>query len=347
MQHKFDLVFIDPVTPINYDSTMLNTQAMGGTEASILRVAIGMAKYGLKVAILQHLRKEESVGNGVYYLPLDYLEKCTVEITVHIRSIQYLDQTKDAKQLLWMHDLAQPKIADWLPKLKEHDVQVIAVSRWHEENLRQYLKDYKKLTYIYNPLDEKLSGEFRGTRKYNKDYFIWAASPHKGLFEAIELFKQVRQKIQDQKESADPKLIIFNPGYLNVDQIISIPGVHVEGPVSPIGLWQFMQNALCVFYPTQFEETFGCIAAEANAVGTPILTCRKAALMESVSGGAQLVNSGDDKEVIRRAVQWYFKGAPKVKAQKIFYFNRIIKDWARILQTHLESDSTTIIEKTN
>jgi len=67
------------------------------------------------------------------------------------------------------------------------------------------------------------------------------------------------------------------------------PNLQLLGYTRPQQLAAYVKDAVALFYPTRYE-TFGIAAAEAMAVGTPVVTCRSTAIPEIVADAGIYVN---------------------------------------------------------
>lgn len=329
---NFDCIFVDITTPKPYDQRTLDIEPLGGTEASVIRVAEGLAKKGYRVGVFQHNLDTISMGEGAYYLPLGELENVKVcHAYVALRSAFGFDRFQSATKVSWHEDLACETHNRIMPELMKHNVTVVAASNWHKRNLQEQFKiganladPIPRVKAIYNPVPDELYDIPNDLSiGYENNVMIWAASPHKGLDRAIKLFSRCREVISDQLE-----LRVFNPGYLITD-VQRVPGVVVYGAVPCKTLWEQMGSSLCVFYPTQFEETFGCIAAEANAMHCPVATYPVAALRETV--GNDFAENQDEVSFIKLVEKWYNGERPKVHANKAFKQSEIIWEWQKVL----------------
>lgn len=327
----FDLIICDTTSPFPYEPQTLRTRGVGGTEASVIRVAEGLASCGLKVAVMQHGLKDILMGTNAYYIPVSMVDEVGCEYYVMLRGAQFVEKFKRAKKFSWHQDVADHRIMAMRDIFLTHDVTVIAASQWHKQEIQGLIcsKDAienPKVTYIYNPVPDSIYVPRNVEVKYYNTKLVWPASPHKGLKRAIDYVNN----LVEVSGNKDFRLHVFNPGYFTEEGLHS-PYLINHGPVPCHELWQHVSEALCLFYPTDFKETFGCIAAEANAVHTPVLTSELAGLMETVSSRKQYVVSSSAKNVIDTVIKWSNGERPKVWGQDRFRLTNVIKDWARLL----------------
>lgn len=320
---KFDIIFLDSVTPSYYDLTILESGSLGGTESSVIRLAEGLASLGLSVGVflgLNGTQFEPIAGDHCVFMPWTMIGDLSSNpgAVIHLRSVAHLGLFPTANQFVWLHDLPHEKMLAWPEAVKDYNVTFIAVSKWHQEAIRA-LEPRLKVIQLYSPVDEKcytlpLPG-------VNKNSMIWNASPHKGLEEAVPVFKRLRQDIPQLS------LYVMNPGYIKT-QRLTAEGISTLGSISRPMLRQIVASSLCLFYPSQFQETFGLIAAEANALGTPVACYKVAALAESVS--EQNGWSRDEDRLIENIKNWY-SVRPEVTGQTRFRLKAIIPQWINAL----------------
>lgn len=312
----FDVLFVDAVCYKAYETVTLDQEPLGGTEATVIRVAEGLAAKGYKVGVLQHTRSQLSAGRHAFYLPWDMLPNVSAGVLVSLRGVAYLDQIPATKKISWQHDVPTHNVQQW----PTDNIVYVCVSKWHEAEFLR-LQPKAITYYIYNPVPDNL---FTANQtKYDKNRLMWTASPHKGLAEALDTFKEL------QKRMPDARLHVYNPGYFDTKQI-NQQGVILEGAQPARVVWLALMRSLCVFYPTDFKETFGLIAAEANALHTPIATMPVAALHETVSTEKQLFTTR--KELTEGVYQWYTTGRPIVEGQERFKTSRVIEQWIKLLE---------------
>lgn len=326
MMH-FDVIFFDAVASRYYDRMILEKNALGGTEATVIRIAEGLASLGLKVAVVEANPNinyfEPVMGQFCFFLHGDDIQKMTCKHYIQLRRNYFPQLFKGAKKYIWLHDVASDE-KEWVPSLQEYNIKLICVSRWHKNNIYEETK-YDNITYVYNPILDQIYFSPDQTAEVNKNILVWMSSPHKGLGHALQLFKEMRD------ENPQLQLIVFNPGYLQLDvsRLATQPGVNLYGGIPSINMWNIVRKALCAFYPVQYDETFGMVAAEANALGTPMATFPRAALKEVISSDNQFANS--DAEIKRKVLDWVKNGRPIVVGKDEFKFSNVIMDWVKLL----------------
>lgn len=334
MKHSFDVLFIDVTTPIPYSLQTLSVRGLGGTEATVIRVAECLSTMGLRVGVVVHNLDFIVCDKGAYYLPLDELDNIEATNVVMLRGVQYADKFPQANKFSWHEDVPTDLICKMRDTFIAEDITVVAASEWHKVAIQELIcrRDdmvNPRVVHIYNPVPDILYIPKDMEIKYDKNKLVWPASPHKGLDKAVAMVDQ----LVEVSGNKDFRLHIFNPGYFGDNECKSQYVIN-HGAVPCQELWQHMSEALCMFYPTQFKETFGCIAAEANAVHTPVLTCELAGLAETVSSARQFVRY-DPKEVIDKVLLWHNGERPVVWGQNRFRLSEVAKQWYKMLRPSL------------
>ncbi len=273
-----------------------------------------------------------TMGQFAFFIHSNEVENTSCKHFIQIRRNYNPTLYPAAKKYIWMHDVA---VADgskqdeskWLKSLIDNNITLVGVSRWHRKNIQEITK-YDNVKYIYNPVPDEIFIDpiaISNGIKYDPNLLVWLSSPHKGLGKALDIFKAIREK--------NPKmqLVVFNPGYHQVDEfkLASFPGVSYYKPTACRNMWAVVQKALCVFYPTEFDETMCLVAAEANALGTPIATYRRAALKETVSSEQQFAENETD--IVNMVLDWSANGRPVVIGKDEFRFSNVLLDWIKLL----------------
>jgi glycosyltransferase involved in cell wall biosynthesis len=278
------ILFFDPTCRRPYDTETLRREAMGGTEATVVRVADALG-----ALVVQHNRTDES---GRYLPPRS--DRAVTDVIVN-RDSRALPQVRqlypNARVHLWLHDRVRPRskrgrrIAADARILRELAVNVICVSDTQRHAVEAALRwmgvaDRVGARTIYNPVDDDLQpdGSPIDDRK-----LVFLSSPNKGLKFTLDAFRAVRRAMPDMR------LVVGNPGY-KPGKVARLDGVEFLGPQPQQRVHAEARTALCTFFPNfVIPETFGLVFAESRALGTPVLTHDCGAALEILGDPAQVL----------------------------------------------------------
>jgi glycosyltransferase involved in cell wall biosynthesis len=276
-------LFYDPVCQQPYDTRTLRQQAMGGTEATVTRVADA-----LEALVAQHNRTETY---GRYRVPEKDPGVTSVIINRDSRAIRRVRELyPNARVYLWLHDQFKPgsKRAGWLAStadlMREMAVSVVCVSDTQRRNVEAALRtmhiaDLSTHT-IYNPIEDALAPD---DSPVDVNKLVFFSSPNKGLKFTLDAFRYLRHRMPELR------LVVGNPGYKTRKSVL-IEGVEYLGPQPQPRIHAEVRTALCTFIPNfVIPETFGLVFAESNAVGTPVLTCDCGSAAEVLGDRNQIV----------------------------------------------------------
>jgi glycosyltransferase involved in cell wall biosynthesis len=340
VETKPTLLFIDAVCPRPYDPSNINVPGgVGGTEQTMVDLAEGLAETGLfNVVVEQHnrLEGEEYAGKAKY---ASYGSTPKAKWVVVLRDprpmVKARERFRDSKIYLYSHDLADRNLGLCLEAgFFSHSgcIANICVSQWHRSQTIETLKPFGysgqfRVRTIYNPLSHDV---VRTGESYDPNKLVWLASPHKGLARAYEIFKCL------VRINPDFRLYVTNPGYMEsqyTDDKEIKDRTIVLGTIPHSEAISHLSNALCLFYPnTVFPETFGKIMAEANAVGTPVITSPLGAAKEVLdSHPEQVMDCRDTEGVVKRIMKWYGGARPIVRGNPKFKLSNVVQEWVRLL----------------
>lgn len=285
-------VFFDPACEQPYDTETLQRQAMGGTEATVVRIADA-----LEALVVQHNRTRAS---GRYLPPRRDPAVTRVIVNRDSRALATArDLYPNARFHLWLHDRVQPRskrarrMAADADLLRELAVKVICVSDTQRHAVDAALRWMKvsagvSTRTLYNPVDDELEpdGSPIDDRK-----LVFLSSPNKGLKFTLDAFRALRRAMPDLR------LLVGNPGY-KADARARIEGVEYLGPQPQRRIHAQVRTALCTFFPNfLIPETFGLVFAESRALGTPVLTHDCGAALEILADPAQVLPIGSSKRL--------------------------------------------------
>ena len=257
------IVFYDPMCPAPYSRATLETRALGGSEASAVRIA-----EALDAVVMQHCRRD---AEGRYRPPGASSEARHVIVLRDARALRGIrPRFPNARFHVWLHDRVEPGStrANWLAQADAalEDVTLICVSEWLRHNVDLAVRPLRSAAtlqtrVIFNPIADALSP----AREFDADKLVFLSSPNKGLRYALIAFQAIRRALPSLR------FCVANPGY-RADARMELPGVQWLGTLTPAQTMEQAASALCVFMPNfLLPETFGLVFAEANAVGTPVL----------------------------------------------------------------------------
>lgn len=303
-----------------------------------MHVAEGLARAGnRRIRFYQrHLGSEVISETGVSYRPLAALTSerpSHVVIIRDMRLVQPMWRTfREARLFLVLDDLAQYcNIEAYQPDIPH---KIICKSKWHREHIYKALKSRHlkpDVVYAYNPTIAMPDPGESSVLKRNRDKLLYASSPHKGLERAIGIFMQLREQIPTLE------LHVANPGYLSVPEQ-HFDGVHFLGTLPYRTLREHMATSLCLFHPNDsYPETFGCVFAEANMAGTPVLTHKLGAAKEVLLATKEqrkanaVINTGDINAVLSAIHRWRAGDGTKVSCPVQFTEESVIQRWKGVL----------------
>lgn len=320
-----NILFFDPCAYKPYTYNTLRSEALGGTEATVLRVARGLAKEGLDVSLFQLIdpHRDEATIDGIRHVHDS--SELAPDVVVHLRTARFVNAMKEtypkARHLVWMHDLGGPHLKDEPLDGQE----LICVSNFHREQFLTAMPTGVKLslpTVIYNPI------EIDGLRYPKIEGRLgFFSSPHKGLDQVISAFKQVG--------SLGRELVIGNPGYMP-DANNHGANITYLGQLPHCRVMEEMSKCQVLFYPqTTWPETFGLVLAEANAMGTPVL-CHDFGAAKEVLQAEIGDNPGNwvvdcsNPEMVKTALERMLESPNPVRADPRFSLENVVADWKNL-----------------
>lgn len=313
------LLFWDPACARQYDSRSIVSEATGGTESSVVRIADALG-----ARVVQHNRSQAS-GR---YLPPGRVPGVTDVVVVRdpaaLSTVQAL--YPDAHLHLWLHDQVNAgstrgrRLLKMSALLRERTVTVVCVSdsqrRGVEAALRRVPGGQRVRTRtIYNPIDEALVPDGSA---WDPDKLVFFSSPNKGLHYTLDAFRGLRRQLPRLR------LVVGNPGY-KPGSAPAIAGVSYLGALPQARIHAEVRTALCTFSPNfVLPETFGLVFAESIALGTPVLTHDCGAAAEVVADPAQVLAVSRWQRAYERMlgpIPPRFRGAPSRWASSLGLFD--------------------------
>ncbi|MGH8261189.1 MAG: glycosyltransferase, partial [Steroidobacteraceae bacterium] len=281
------VLIFDPSCPAPYGRRTLDESALGGTEATVVRIA-----EALDAVVMQHNRVHTDgryrTGRAEARTGDADASRSGVASLIVLRDPRAVrplcERFPGARPYLWLHDLVRPgsKRGRWLAAeagtLAHLGVTLVCVSDFQRAQAEAVLRragvaERVRAVTIYNPIDDALAPDGSAV---DPDKLVFFSSPNKGLAFALDAFAALR------REMPRLRLCVGSPGYRSLRKAgvrgpgsagAARPGIEWLGPLPHAEILAEVRTALCVFYPNfVLPETFGLVLAEARALGTPVLT---------------------------------------------------------------------------
>jgi glycosyltransferase involved in cell wall biosynthesis len=279
------ILFFDPLCRVPYSTRSRSETAMAGTEVTVTRVADA-----LNALVMQQYRTEAE-GR---YLPPSAPVEC-IEHVVVLKDPRWLTEMHTrlprAHLYLWVHDRIEPgskrgrRLAAQARDIRKLDLTIVCVSDWQRAGVEGVLAGMRgcghvRVRTIYNAIEDTLAPD---ESTVDPSKLVFFSSPNKGLAYTLDAFHALH------REMPDLRLYVGNPGYKQLHRL-KIRGVEWLGALPNAQILAEVRTALCVFYPNfVLPETFGLVFAEANAVGTPVLTHACGAAEEVIADSRQIL----------------------------------------------------------
>ncbi|MET0518892.1 MAG: glycosyltransferase [Burkholderiaceae bacterium] len=337
------LVFIDPKCPRPYDPEVLATQGLGGTEATVVRIATALSA-DHEVRVFQHNRTQRlDPGPGLSFLPPNELDAhlASADHIVFIQKAQDLSTVRRASRgrcWLWLHNYVKDEVPFYWQDHLRHRLGIICVSRAHALHTLDYLRSQRHswlsaravlrggLLYLHNPLQPGI--EKLPPVEVDRNKLVFFSSPYKGIEQVLAQFRLAYQR------EPQLRLYVADPGYIrNFDASqLDHPGIIRLGSLPQAQVLEQVRQALCVFYPqTRRAETFGLVYAESNAVGTPVLAHDFGAAREILAAGNPPIDVNAPGRVLETLFQWRDGARPRVGADARFSLPCVAAQWRQFL----------------
>ncbi len=219
----------------------------------------------------------------------------------------------------------------------------ISVSRYTADCLTSFGVNQRKIAVVYNGIDydlfnfEKADGRTIRQKLGLGNEFIYMYYGRPGLSKGLEYLVQavplIRQAVPGSKLltilAHNPKNRCQNIRRMIKDLSIE-DSIILLDPVPRNDLPNYIAAADCVVVPS-LSEGFGFTAAEACAMGRPVVASNVASLPEVVSGKYVLVEPGNP-EAIAEGIEDIYKGETENSERKVFSWDECVQKYLRIYQ---------------
>lgn len=329
------VLLLDPVAPRAYSDRTLRSEAMGGAEATVVRIAGGLARQR-QVVVAQTARAHAEAGaDGVLYLPWSRQEPLPgmrdAPVVVLLRAHKLLPRVRaqypHARLFLWLHGFPGHRRKALALCARKADATVITVSETHRRAVLSYVREtdpanaaWLDVIRIYNPVSDTLVPDHT---EPDPNKLLFLSAPYKGLDEVLDAFRFLHHRWPRLR------LYVAHPSPLAKLLPDELRGVIPLGPLPHAEAIRHLRSSLCLFAPqASFKETFGLVFAEANAVGTPVIAHHAGAANEVIDGSReQLVDARDYEGIAHILERWRAGARPVVTTKPAFRLSQVLLDW--------------------
>jgi hypothetical protein len=322
----------------------------GASELLFYTIAYNLSK-DYKV-IIYNLEKEQLTLDNIEY---NYFNRNNLDFIKNIENSVFIVQrhfdividlhriNSKNKYILWSHDYLEHSFSnlsgnysnDYINAYySKNAISIVAVSHFHKDNIMSKFPN-TSIYVIYNALFPELYVKRDSTNiDLNINHIMFASSWSKGLYNVINI------SYEYYKVNSSFKLLLLKPSYDTCNYNFSIyPFINVLGNIKNKSEYcKLLQSCLCVL-TTSFQETFGCIFAEALHLGVPVIgdNSIKAGFQEIIPK-EYLCNFRDTQEVIKKINTLKEQRQNHNSEQKLnitldskFYSKQIIEQWKKLV----------------
>ena len=293
MQKTLNIAFVYPKRYSFYPPDYLG-RGLGGTESTLVLLARALAKLGHNVEVYNCCFKD-GVYDGVSWKSLWTLNQSKkFDAVISLRLLETFKEYKfnSTIKAVWIHDEAL-RGASQLDKNSDINMW-ISVSNTQKEFIKKKEIIQPEHWFVTrNAFDEEIYNEALIKTKKIKNQAIYCSAPDRGLDCLLDLWPEIKSRVSNAKlvitgsfalwgVSDEENNRIFKEIY---DKISKLKDVTLFQRLSKYELAKLQAESEVMLYPTDFNEMFCISALECFAVGTSIISSKKAAMIERIKNG--------------------------------------------------------------
>lgn len=252
-------------------------------------------------------------------------------------------------------------LSSFYARLNQNTPTVISVHSPIRDEIRPFLSMFKNLSYVsFSHAQRKQMPELNwaaniyhgiDTKRFAfepipKDYFLYLGrvTEEKGIHLAIEAAK-----------AANVKLIIAGGSYqaegywhTHIQPEINGKTIRYVGEADQTQKIELLQGAKALLFPTQYDETFGLVMAEAMSCGTPVIGWRNGSVPEVISDGrtGYIVDSIQDMVKAIQAIDNIDRKATRNRAKTYFSQQKMAQGYLHVYERIIEENKKALKDKT-
>jgi len=323
-------------TKAEFTIDALADSRLGGLETANVELAQALADRGHRV-VLATRTADRFERNGVTTVPLDTVAQQGCDVLISSNDARVFDRCKPGpKKLLWLHNpLAFEKSIrkGQLPAFIRHRPDAVFVGTFAERDMTSLYPFRSRAIVPHGISGAFLKGDLRLPRR---KHFVWASQRQRGLKETLDawttsiapvvkeasfhVFGTIAQDMGLTEAQAAERRIVFHGSKLKSELV------------------GFYATARAMIYPGALDETFCIAAAEAQAMGLPVVTLGIGSLSERVQHGINGLICRNYRELGLQACRlaedeelWQILHRGAVDTARLLTWERTAKLWEALM----------------
>lgn len=323
-------------TKAEFTIEALSDSRLGGLETANVELSRALAGRGHRVVLATRTARPFE-QDGVTTVPLDTLAQNGCDALISSNDARVFDHAKPGtRKLLWLHNpLAFEKSVrkHQLPAFIRHRPDAVFVGSFAESDMTSVYPFRSR-----NVIPHGVSGLFlnRDADGPRAQRFVWASQRQRGLKPTLEAWtRHIAPRLEDAS------FHIFGSLARDLDLTDAQAAqsrIVFHGPTLKSELADFYATAKAMIYPGALDETFCIAAAEAQAMGLPVITLGIGSLSERVQHGINGLICGGYRELGHQACRiaedeelWNALHRGAISTARLYTWSRTAKLWEALM----------------
>lgn len=289
MEKKLKIAFVSPKRYSFYPPDYEN-RGLGGTESTLVLLTKALAKRGHNISVYNCCYKP-GVYDNVDWKPLWLLDDTRFDVVISLRLLETFTGTfpiNSKVRGVWIHD---DSLQGSTKLDKDGSVNLwIAVSETQKSFIEKNEEISTNNWYVSrNAYDQDLYNSISVPKKLGQ--LLYCSAPDRGLAYLLEYWDEIKT-LNPQASlhvtgsfalwgNADEENHRFFANLYNLES--KLTDVHFHKRLSKKELVRLQAESQLMVYPTTFDEMFCISALECMSVRTPVISSRKAAMIERIT----------------------------------------------------------------
>jgi glycosyltransferase involved in cell wall biosynthesis len=269
---------------VPFSGETLRSQAMGGTESSIVQLAEALARRGHDVQVFNGVAAPRHEF-GVHWWPFQSASKHSCgEIGIAVANPKLFSGLSYSSPIFWLHNplkgWRQIRRGNVGPLMRTRPLFVL-LGDYHKAHVPRWLPS-SGWTVIHHGVHAEFFRDAPAAEP-PAPRAIFTSQPYRGLDWLLEIWSDIKRQVP----AATLDVLAPKPHQAEANsKRAALDGVAFRGSISRPQLALELSRARVQLIPGHRDETYCLAAAEATAAGVPIVTLGRGSLAERVHHGA-------------------------------------------------------------